>query len=188
MKETEKRDGKREKQRERQRGRETPNTDALARPTLKITIGCLCRGPSRRFQGACRFSTHKNLPDGQTLWSVFQDGSNETEKKKKRVHVSWSSQAVLEMAAFGAHARQASADEPSGARLFSGFWVEVGQCAHDHISANTSVVRRRFSGRDSSGAPRRGCLSFVLMLPSDQSGRNARISRGFRPSTSHWRS
>ena len=35
-------------------------------------------------------------------------------------------QAVLEMAAFGAHAhaRQASVNEPSGARLFSVFWVE----------------------------------------------------------------
>ena len=32
------------------------------------------------------------------------------------------------------------------------------------ISAKTSLVRRRFSGRDSSGAPRRSCFSFVLML------------------------
>ena len=57
---------------------------------------------------------------------MFQDGPNETEKKKKRVHVIWSSQAVLEMAALGAHAhaRQASVNEPSGARLFSVFWVE----------------------------------------------------------------
>ena len=39
------------------------------------------------------------------------------------------------------------------------------------ISANTSVIRSRFSGRDSSGAPRRSCLIFVLMLSSDQSGR-----------------
>ena len=29
-----------------------------------------------------------------------------------------------EMAASGAHARQASVNEPSGGRLFSGFWVE----------------------------------------------------------------
>ena len=35
------------------------------------------------------------------------------------------------MAAFGAHARQASVNEP-GARLFSGFLVEIGHCAHDH--------------------------------------------------------
>ena len=53
------------------------------------------------------------------------------------------------------------------------------------ILAKTSLVRRRFSGRDSSGAARRSCLSFVLMLSSDQSGRIARISRGFRSSSSH---
>ena len=55
------------------------------------------------------------------------------------------------------------------------------------IWAKTSVVRRRFSGRDWSGAPRRSCLIFVLMLSSDHSGRNARISRGITPSLSHWR-
>ena len=38
------------------------------------------------------------------------------------------------MAASGAHARQASVNEPSDARLFSGFWVEIGHCAHDHGS------------------------------------------------------
>ena len=55
MKETEKRDEEREEGRkkketegETERDRETPNTDASARSTLKITIGCLCRGPSRR--------------------------------------------------------------------------------------------------------------------------------------------
>ena len=48
-----------EEDRERRRKRETPNTYALAQTTLKITIDCLCRGPSRRFQGACRFGTHK---------------------------------------------------------------------------------------------------------------------------------
>ena len=36
------------------------------------------------------------------------------------------------MAAFGLHAFQASVNEPSGARLFSGFWVEIGQSAYDH--------------------------------------------------------
>ena len=56
------------------------------------------------------------------------------------------------------------------------------------ISADTSVFRRRLSGRDWSGAPRRSCLIFVLMLSSDKSGRIAHTSRGFRPSTSHWRS
>ena len=129
------------------------------------------------------------------------------------------------MAAFGAHARQAAVNEPSGARLFSGFGVEIGQCGRSWravraetlrlgcnarhnvdrdmsselcrrstfsvcsgvsvtavlTSAKISLVRRRFSGRDWSGAPRRRCLIFVLKLSSDQSGRNARISRGFRP-------
>ena len=47
------------------------------------------------------------------------------------------------------------------------------------ISAKTSLVRRLFSGWEWSGAPRRSCLSFVLMLSSDQSGRIGSISRGF---------
>ena len=131
-------------------------------------------------------------------------------------------------------------NEPSGARLFSGFWVEIGQCAHDHgaqfelrranpfsavnrgartglkhrawrsscsachtverdmfselcrrstlrvcrgvsvtatsISARSSLDRRLFSGRDWSGAPPLSCLIFVLVVSSDQSGRNARTS------------
>ena len=62
--------GRAEKHREKQTQTLTPDTYALSRTTLEITIGCLCRGPSRRFQGACRFSTRKkNLLDGQTLWS-----------------------------------------------------------------------------------------------------------------------
>ena len=48
-------------------------------------------------------------------------------------------------------------------------------------SARTSLVRRRFSGRDWSGAPRRSCLIFVLMLSSDQSGRNAWFSAVHEP-------
>ena len=89
--EKERGEGEKERERERKRGEreserkresETPNTYALAQTTLEITIGCLCRGPSRRFQGACRFGTHeKNLPNGQTPWSVFQDGSNETDRR-----------------------------------------------------------------------------------------------------------
>ena len=39
----------------------TPNTHALAQTTLEITIGCLCRGPCKRFQGPCRFSTNEKL-------------------------------------------------------------------------------------------------------------------------------
>ena len=46
----------------------------------------------------------------------------------------------------------------------------------------TSPVRRLFSGRDSSGAPRRSSISSVLMLAKDQSCLMARISLGFWPS------
>ena len=81
---------RRRRRRRRRRQTWTPNTYALARTTFKIANGRLCRGPSRRFQGACRFQhPQKNLLNGKTLWSVFQDGSNET-TKKKRMHVSWS--------------------------------------------------------------------------------------------------
>ena len=170
-----------------------------------------------------------------------QDSSVRT-SEKKRVHVSWSITSGARNGRLGAHARQASVNEPSGARLFSArswraarpeacqpvfscqSWrtnglkaprLEIFVQRPPHvernmsselcrrstlrvcsgvsvtavsISAKTSLVRRRFSGRDWSGAPRRRCLLFVLMLSSDQSGRNARISRAFRPSSSHWRS
>ena len=60
---------------------------------------------------------------------------------------------------------------------------------HGHFNLGQNLTRsRRFTRRGSFGPPRRRCLIFVLMLSSDQSGRDARISRGFRPSTSHWRS
>ena len=39
------------------------------------------------FKALASLAFMKNLLNGQTLWSVFQDGSNET---KTRVHVSWS--------------------------------------------------------------------------------------------------
>ena len=65
------RERKKERERERERKREKkhrhgpPNTYALARTTLEITIGSLCQGPSRRFQGACKLRTRKkNLLDG----------------------------------------------------------------------------------------------------------------------------
>ena len=96
----------RERERKAERGkRETPNTCALAQTTLKITIGCSCRGPSRRFQGACRFSAHKKLPSGEI--------------RKNACMWAGPSQAVLEMAASDAHARQGSVKAPSGARFFS---------------------------------------------------------------------
>ena len=80
----------------------------LALIALKIMVGCLCRGPSRRFQGAGGLGTHeKKKKLAQLLIRLFgpcfKTGPTRP-KKKKRVHVIWSSQAVLEMAALGAHA------------------------------------------------------------------------------------
>ena len=109
-------DGKRNRGRDK-RGRETPNTCVLAQTTLKITLGCLCRGPSRRFQGACRFQhTQKNLLNGETLWSVFPDGSNETRKKTRACELVHHKR-CSKWPPLGAHARQASVNEPCGARF-----------------------------------------------------------------------
>ena len=80
-------EGKREERRgEREREKTqtwSPNTCALARTALEITIGCLCQGPSRRFQGACRFSTHKNLPTVGLFGPCFNTGRKETRKKTR---------------------------------------------------------------------------------------------------------
>ena len=82
--EHEKRERKGEKD-EEAKGKEqtqtrTPNTYALARMTLE-TIGCLCHGPSRRFQGACRFRTHKKL--AQRSDSLVR-GSRQVERDQKK--------------------------------------------------------------------------------------------------------
>ena len=63
----------------------------------------------RHFQVACRF-LHPQNKLAQRLDSL--------------VRVSRPVEKVLEMAASGAHARQALVTEPSGARLFNRFWVE----------------------------------------------------------------
>ena len=146
----------REKERERERKRERkhrhgPPTLVLLREPLSRSQSVACaKVQAGAFKALASLApAKKNLLDGQTLWSVFQEASNETEKKKNAWHVSWSSQAVLEMAAFDAHARQASADEPSGARLFTGFWVESWHCAHDHaaqfeLGRELALSQRRF--------------------------------------------
>ena len=79
----------------------TPNTYALARMTLVITVGCLCYGPSRRFQGSCRFNTGKKRQMVGLLGPWFKTGRTRPEKEKRSVHVSWSSH---EMAALREHA------------------------------------------------------------------------------------
>ena len=104
--------GRGEEREERRRGKgkeentdmDLPNTWALARTTLKITIGFLWRGPSKRFQGGCRFSTtKKNCPTVRLFGPCFKTGR--TRPEKKNACTGGPSQAVLEMAA---HARQAS--------------------------------------------------------------------------------
>ena len=81
------REGEGEGEGEREGERERPHTLMLLRKRiLKITIGCLCRGPSRRFQGACRFSTHKKL--AQRLDSSVRDSRRVERDQKKRVHLS----------------------------------------------------------------------------------------------------
>ena len=66
-------------------------------------------------------STTKTGPTVGLFGPCFKTGRTRPEKTRacEMVH-----QAKLGMAASGAHARQASVNEPSGARLFSGFWVE----------------------------------------------------------------
>ena len=86
--------------------------------------------PAGAFKALAGSAPTKNLPNGETLWSVFQDGSNETTKITR--------------------ARHASVNEPSGARLFSGDWVEIGHCAHDHgaqfeLRRELGLSQRRFS-------------------------------------------
>ena len=104
--------------RQRQRKTETHSTNARVRPTLKITSQSVAGALVQRmhFQGACKFNTEK-LP---------------VERKKKRVHRSWSSKAVLETAASGVHSRQAPVNELCGARFFIGVWVEIGHRTQDH--------------------------------------------------------
>ena len=50
---------------------------------------------------------------------------------------------VLDMAASGAHARQASVNEPSGARLFRGDWsIKIG---YVRTSRQKFILAKRFS-------------------------------------------
>ena len=108
------REGEGEQKRERERGRERPKHLCScandSRDHNRLPVPWSKQALSRRFQGACRFSTDKKLAQrldslvrGSRL--VERDQKKKKKKKKKRVHVSWSSRAVLEMAAFGAHAK-----------------------------------------------------------------------------------
>ena len=77
----------RERERGRKRGRERGNVKDENIDMVPQHV-CSCANHSRdhnrllvrpgAFKALAGSSTHKNLFDGETLWSVFQDGSNET--------------------------------------------------------------------------------------------------------------
>ena len=72
------------RQRERSTCRHGPQTLMLLREPVSRSQSVAC--PSRRFQGAHRFQhpqKKKNLLNGQTLWSVLQDGWKRDQKKKR---------------------------------------------------------------------------------------------------------
>ncbi len=74
---------------------------------------------SRRLQVPAHTKKH-----AQWLDSWVRVSRRVERDQEKRCTWAGPSQAVLEMATSGAHARQASVNEFSGARLFSGFWVQ----------------------------------------------------------------
>ena len=67
----------RESEKERERERETPNTYALVQTTLKITIDCLCRVPSRRFQDTCTAAA--------TSQNRERNDNNRKQRERRRV-------------------------------------------------------------------------------------------------------
>ena len=80
---SERREGR--KKEERRRGKTQtwiPNTYALARTTLKIINGCLCRGTSRRFQGVSRFQ-HAQKKRAQRLDSLVRVSRRDERDQKK---------------------------------------------------------------------------------------------------------
>ena len=107
------RDSKRDSKRESKRVTERERSQSVA--CAEVQAGA--------FKALASLAPTKNLPNGQTLWCVFQDESNETRKQTRACELvhHWR---CSKLAASGAHARQASVNEPSGARLFGGFWVE----------------------------------------------------------------
>ena len=101
---------RKKQEKERDRGRERPQTLVLLRKRLLRSQSVVCgeveAGAVRRLQVKRPQNT---CPAVRLFGPCFKSG------RTRR---------VFEMAASGAHARQASVNEPSGPRLFSGFWVE----------------------------------------------------------------
>ena len=69
------------------------------------------------------------------------------------------------MAASDTQARQASVNEPSGARLVRGDWVGIGHCAHDHgaqLELQSSKCRLPQTESTPCAAARHGKSSILL--------------------------
>ena len=144
------------------RGRGTP---ILRKRLLRPQSVACAEVQAGAFKALAGLAPVKTFPNCWALWSVFKDGSNETRKNA----CIWRSSCRARHNVAGDMSSELC--RRSTLRVCRGVFV---------TAVSISLVRRHFSGRDWSGALRRRCLSFALMLSSEQSDRIARISRGFR--------
>ena len=73
------RGSEKERERDRDRGTERPQTLVLFRKRRSRSQSVACAEvQAGAFKALACLAPRKNLPNGWTLWSVFQDGSNET--------------------------------------------------------------------------------------------------------------
>ena len=76
------RERQRERQRKKRKHRHGPQTLMLLRePLLRLQSVAFAEVQAGAVKALAGLAPTKKLPDSQTLWSVFQDGSNETRKK-----------------------------------------------------------------------------------------------------------
>ena len=117
----ERRDGKRKKQRERQRGRERHQTLVVLRKRLPRSQSVACAEvQAGRFQSACRFQ-HPTCSTVRLFDPCFKTGRDQKKTRAcELVHHRRCSKWPPPAHTYA----KASVNEPSGARLFSGFWVE----------------------------------------------------------------
>ena len=105
-----KREREKKRQRERRKHRHGPPTLMLLREPLSRSQSVACaKVQAGAFKALASLAPAKKK-NVRRLDSLVRVSRRVERDQKKRVHVSWSSQAVLKMAAFGAHARQASAE------------------------------------------------------------------------------
>ena len=172
------------RQTQRQRDAETAMTYALARTTLKITSQSVSGAHVQAcmFKAACRFNTPKcaHILWASTLLAVIREVI---------VHVSWSSKAVLEMAALGAHAKRSNVAlyvvanaslgdtrrEHDAAHAHDGAWVALVVLADAHVGIGVCPAI-------GTGLAHREAAAFCngVMLSSDQSTLCACTTRGLQ--------